>query len=261
MAELTVRALVLRETPFGDYDAYQSLLASDGRRIEVFCKNLRRKKKAPTGARQFCDSTFFLWEKNGKYRLREAEVEHDFWDLTQNIEHYALACYLCELTAVLTDESIENEPIYKLLWLAFYALTAQKREPGLVKAAFEMRAMAEDGYAVDFTSCHACDKRLAGGGAYFAGEAGAVFCLDCARPTQLRLTPLSQSNVSAMQHIMLSERKRLYAFSLGGRAAQQLSRMAENYVRYHLDRNFETLQFLHSLEISEPTTHNRGKKE
>lgn len=260
MAELTVRALVLRETPFGDYDAYQSLLARDGRRIEVFCKNIRRKKKAPTGARQFCDSTFFLWEKNGKYRLHEAEVEHDFWDLTQNIEHYALACYLCELTAALTDDNLENEPLYELLWLAFYALTVQKRETKLIKAAFEMRAMAESGYAVDFTHCMECGKQLAGGGAYFASEAGAVLCLDCARPAQLRLTPLSQSNVSAMQHIMAAKRKRLYAFSLGGRAAQQLARLTENYVCYHLDRNFETLQFLHSLEI-EPTTHNRGKKE
>lgn len=248
MAEQTVRALVLRETPFGDYDAYQSLLTSEGRRIEVFCKNLKRKKKTPTGARQFCDSTFFLWEKSGKYRLREAEVAHDFWDLTQNIEHFALACYLCELTTALTDDNMENESMYQLLWLAFYALTTQKRAPMLVKAAFEMRAMALSGYAVDPLHCRTCGKPLAGGGAYFAGEAGTVFCLDCGRPSQQRLTPLSQANVCAMQHMMSSELKRLFAFSLGERAAQQLAGLTEGYVRYHLDRDFETLHFLHSLQ-------------
>ena len=85
MAEVKLRALGLREVDFGDYDRYLTALTADGRRIEILCKNARRGKKQNPAARQFCYSEFILYERGGKYTLREAGLVHSFFPLTQDI--------------------------------------------------------------------------------------------------------------------------------------------------------------------------------
>ena len=94
MAEVKLRALVLREVDFGDWDRYLTVLAEDGRRVEILCKNARRGKKTNPAARQLCFSEFILAERGEKYALREADLVHSFFVLAEDIERYALACYL-----------------------------------------------------------------------------------------------------------------------------------------------------------------------
>ena len=149
MAEVKLRALVLREVDFGDWDRYLTVLAEDGRRVEILCKNARRGKKTTPAARQLCFSEFILAERGEKYALREADLVHSFFVLAEDIERYALACYLCELTSALSDPGLESPALCRLLLTALLALERKKREPALVKAAFELRVMAESGYAPD----------------------------------------------------------------------------------------------------------------
>ena len=73
MAEVKLRALVLREVDFGDWDRYLTVLAEDGRKVEILCKNARRGKKTNPAARQLCFSEFILAERGEKYALREAD--------------------------------------------------------------------------------------------------------------------------------------------------------------------------------------------
>lgn len=68
MAEVKLRALVLREVDFGDWDRYLTVLAEDGRRVEILCKNARRGKKTNPAARQLCFSEFILAERGGEVR-------------------------------------------------------------------------------------------------------------------------------------------------------------------------------------------------
>ena len=88
MAEVKLRALVLREVDFGDWDRYLTVLAEDGRRVEILCKNARRGKKTNPAARQLCFSEFILAERGEKYALREADLVHSFFGLAEDIERH-----------------------------------------------------------------------------------------------------------------------------------------------------------------------------
>ena len=83
---------------------------------------------------------------------------HSFFALAGDIEKYALSCYLNELTTALTVPDFDNPALCRLLLYALYALEGGKRDPELVKAAFEWRIMAESGYAPDLTSCGVCGE-------------------------------------------------------------------------------------------------------
>ena len=222
MAEVKLRALVLREVDFGDWDRYLTVLAEDGRRVEILCKNARRGKKTNPAARQLCFSEFILAERGEKYALREADLVHSFFVLAEDIERYALACYLCELTSALSD-------------------------PGLVKAAFELRVMAESGYAPDLTSCGVCGEVIENPPVCFSVRAGTAADAKCAGRVG-GYAQLVDSTLRAMLHALTAEPNKVYAFALSGPAREQFCGMAEEYVKYHLGRGFESLQFYRSLQ-------------
>lgn len=247
MAEVKLRALVLREVDFGDWDRYLTVLAEDGRRVEILCKNARRGKKTNPAARQLCFSEFILAERGEKYALREADLVHSFFVLAEDIERYALACYLCELTSALSDPGLENPALCRLLLTALLALERKKRDPALVKAAFELRVMAESGYAPDLTSCGVCGEAVSAGPVWFSVPAGGIVHESCARRVG-GCMPLDGSALRAVVHVLSAEPNKVYAFALSGPAGEQFCGMAEEYVKYHLGRGFESLQFYRSLQ-------------
>ena len=48
---------------------------------------------------------------------------------------------------------------------------------------------------------------------------------------------------------MCLQPNKVYAFALSGPAREQFCGMAEEYVKYHLGRGFESLQFYQSLQM------------
>ena len=246
-AEVKLRALGLREVDFGDFDRYLTALTEDGRRIEILCKNARRGKKQNPAARQLCYSEFILSDRGGRYTLRDADLVHSFFALAGDIEKYALSCYLNELTTVLTVPDFDNPALCRLLLYALYALEGGKRDPELVKAAFEWRIMAESGYAPDLTSCGVCGEVIENPPVCFSVRAGTAADAKCAKRVG-GYAQLVDSTLRAMLHVLTAEPNKVYAFALSGPAREQFCGMAEEYVKYHLGRGFESLQFYRSLQ-------------
>ena len=257
MAEVKLRALGLREVDFGDYDRYLTALTADGRRIEILCKNARRGKKQNPAARQFCYSEFILYERGGKYTLREAGLVHSFFPLTQDIERYALACYLAELTGALADEQTDCPALCSVLLTALSALEKKKRDPALVKAALEWRVMAEGGYAPDLAECSVCGEPLVRPPIFFSVAAGGAADEKCARRVG-GFTPLDNSAAAALRHALTADPRRLFAFTLTGPAKEQFTTLAERFAAYHLGRGFASLKLYESLKIEPKKSSKKG---
>ena len=172
MAEVKLRALVLREVDFGDWDRYLTVLAEDGRRVEILCKNERRGKKTNPAARQLCFSEFILAERGEKYALREADLVHSFFVCQTPRALRAGSLLVLNSISALSDPGLESPALCRLLLTALLALERKKREPALVKAAFELRVMAESGYAPDLTSCGVCGEVIENPPVCFSVRAG-----------------------------------------------------------------------------------------
>lgn len=172
MQHLTIKGLVIRETDFGDADRYITVLAESGARMEVLCKGVRRKSsRMAAAARLFCWSELTLYHGRGKYTLTDAELLHSFWGVAADMETYALCCYFAELAGAMTDENEETPAVTRLFLYALRAVADQKRGQKLVKAAFELRLMAESGFLPDLAVCGACQNPIAGA-VYFSVREG-----------------------------------------------------------------------------------------
>lgn len=250
MEHLTRKGLVIRETDFGDSDRYITVLTEDGRHIEVLCKGVRRRGgRMMNAVRLFCYSELTLYQgRGGKYTLQQADLIASFWGVTASMETYTLCCYLAELTGHMTDTEEDSPAAARLLLYALHALADQKRDRLTVKAALELRLMAESGYEPQLAPCSVCGGP-AGEPVWFSPQDGVCRCASCAeRLGASGYTKLAPATVSAMRHILTQELSRVYAFALSGPARAQLAWVCEAYALCRAERGFDSLTFYRSLE-------------
>ena len=248
MQQIKLKCLVIREVDFSEHDRYITVLTEHGRKLEVLCRGVRRKNKAGSAAaRLFCWSELELFERRGKYALDGASLINSFWGVTQDVEAYALACYLAELAAAMSDPGEDVPALTRLFLGALHMLSTGKRAPALVKPAFELRLMAESGFLPQLAPCAVCGAELRADGVWFSVRAGTAACGGCAARLGADYRRLPEGTAAAMQHILTSELRRAYAFTLGGDSLRVLGEICEDYVIYYADRLFDSLRFYHSL--------------
>ncbi len=248
MQQIKIKCLVIREVDFSEHDRYITALTEHGRKLEILCRNARRKgSRTANAARLFCWSEMNLYERRGRYSLDDAALISSFWGITQDIEAYALACYFAELSAVMSDTGEETPALTRLFLGALYLLSGHKRPPAVIKPAFELRLMAESGFLPQLSPCAVCGAALAPADVWFSVRAGTAACGGCAKRLGADYRQLLPGTLAAMQHILSSDLKRVYAFALGGESLRLLGEICEDYTIYYTDKLFESLRFYHSL--------------
>lgn len=243
---ISLRGLVIRETDFGEYDRYITVLTETGIKMDILCRGLRRKgSKQAAAVRLFCYTEFLLFESREKYTLNDATLIASFWGITQDIEAYALCCYFSELVTMVSQSDEPSPAITRLFLYALRVLSTKQRPVPLVKAAFELRLFAEAGFALQIAACGACQRAPLP--PMLSLREGTIVCGACAKRLGGAWKPLEIGTLAAMRHIMDNEMPRVFSFSLGGKSGMQLGALCEEYALYHAERSFESLTFYHSL--------------
>lgn len=240
-----MRGLILKEVNTGEADKIITVLTEKNGKISVLAKNIRRVKgRFGAGASFLCYSDFEVEpSRNELYYLRRATPVENFFSLSEQIEKLALAAYLGQLTSAIVPECFPTEGrTLALLLNTFYVLANTNRDIRLVKSVFELRLMAEEGYAPETAVCAACGSLefpLS-----FSVINGAVFCPSCAKEDGILI---NETLYKALSYILNANLKKIYAFSVGEENLKVLSRLAEDYCMYHTGREIPALNYLKSL--------------
>ncbi len=252
-----LKGLVLRETPVGENDSWLDILTADRGRTSVYARGVRRYKSRSRDATLPLTCSVFTVERDKPdftvlCEAQKLESYAAIGDLVKN----ALAMYIAEL---LREFALPDEPDSGLLRLALnalHALISGKYPVPQIKAAFELRLMADEGYAPDLSGCADCrafdtdDMSLdVMNGALVCGpclEKRAANAPEGAAPedgTATVLLPVSRTTVAAMKYVISAPLERLLAFRLPPSGLAELSSVCENYLLNHLERGFATLDF------------------
>lgn len=241
-----VKGIVLREKDSKESDKILTVLTSELGKITVVAKGARSRRSKVIAATQFLAfSELVLSESHGWQYLTEASTIELFDGVRGDIELLSLGSYFAELVEYVSSDETEAQTLLSLLLNALYALGALHRPQELVKAAFELRLMAEIGFEPLLDSCCAC-------GADEPAESvldlqgGTLLCRTCARNGTF--APLTLGALQACRHVLYGDPKRLYSFSLQVRDLVCFSDAVQAYLRTMLDRNFHTLDFYRNLK-------------
>lgn len=243
----TTKGVVIAERSFGDTSKYIDILTGDMGIVEVVVTGAKKLTGQTVSATQmFAYTNFCLSDYKDKFSIDSAEPIDIFYGLRTGLEKVALASYFAEVLsyAVMNEQKTEN--ILRLLLNTLHFLANDKRDLSMLKSIFEMRLMAETGFIPALLGCENC-KLYEAEKMFLLIDDGLIYCESCfEKPADKFFVEMDIPTLSAIRHIALSDFSKLYNFKVSPACQSRLSYITENYLLYHLGRNFKTLNFYKS---------------
>lgn len=244
----TVRGLIIRSVDYKEADKILTVLTDTRGCLTVKARGVRRKgSRLKAAAQLFAYSQMTLYEQKGRATLHEAEVLEAFSGLQTDIVKMALASYFAEVLGTEAEDAPMDTDVQRLALNCLYALANDLCEPGVVKAAFELRYMQMAGYAPDLGACTVCgreDPTLP----VAMLDGGTVRCHGCALPGYTgRQMPISAAVLQAARYILSCDLKKLFSFRLPSDDMERLGRVCEAWLLACMERGFRTLDFYKSV--------------
>lgn len=247
---LTVKGVVLTQRTVGEQDRFIDVLTAEYGVIEVLVKGAGKiSSKTGSGTQLFAYSEFCLNDKKkGARMLSSVSPIQIFYGLRGSVTAVSLASYFAEVIryAVLPRAGIPE--ILRLMLNCLHFLSQKDADEAMIKAIFELRISALLGFMPDVVMCRRC-------GAYlpeqlcFAVEDGYFFCDTCRRGSDDLRTVIEMpaGSLLAIRHIVLSDLEKIFSFRLKDHCREPLYTFAEEFLLYHFDREFRTLEFYETI--------------
>lgn len=243
--KVEIDGLVINEQPIAEKDKLVTILTSTMGVIRAFvrgAKNIRSSKCAAT--QLLCYSKFNIYQSKDKYIVDDAYTVEMFVKLRTNVINMGYAQYFCELAMRLCPTGQSSNDMLRLFLNGLYLLSTGKKDPLLVKACVEMRLLSMLGYMPDLVMCRHCGK-YEDNSMYFIADSGNIICYKCLSDKRINSAePLSVGVLRALRHTVYADFNKLFAFSLSQESLKELNSATEQYLLYHTEYDFKTLQFL-----------------
>ncbi len=264
------RGLVLAENPWGESDKILTVLTAEAGKISVLLKggaSLRNKSAA--SCIPFCFSEFVTADRGGRPWVREVSEIESFPRIRKNLELTSAALYICDVAGDVCVENSDESEMLQLVLNTLYALDRGLRKRDEIKAAFELRTAAVCGFSPDLVRCSECGKSEAEV-MFLDVMDGVLQCENCRRrqnslpPREghsLLLFQLEKPLLDVMRYVCYSNAKKFLSFDLPARYADRFYDYCEKYLLSHVEKNFRTLDFLHSLKAMPEISVKSDRKE
>lgn len=216
--------------------------------MSVIARGARRKNsKFAACAQSLAYGEWTLYRRGEWYYANEGETLELFAGLRQDLEAMALGFYMAELTECVTTEDTASDDILRHLLNGLYALSALHKPPRLVKAAFELKLLAWQAMSLWRTAAPTAVCRTRRSPCWTWCRACCT-AADAAGEERALSMPLCANSLAALRHILYGDPKRLYSFTLEGKAMDRLAGAAEAFAAAQLERGFRTLDFYKSVQ-------------
>ncbi|MBE5832424.1 MAG: DNA repair protein RecO [Butyrivibrio sp.] len=212
---ITLRGIVLKHAPVGDYDWSVTIFTSDKGKITAFARSARKPGNKLSGCVEpFCFGTFKLFVGRNSYTIIEADIENYFEGFRGDLEGACYGTFFLELASFYTRENNEDVELLNLLYVSLKALLKENINNRLARCIFELRALKIE------------------------GEYPGI-------PENERLL---ESTRYAMRFITESPLNKLFSFSLSPEVLDELDMITRRYRAMFIDRPLKSLEMLSAIE-------------
>lgn len=147
MTDLTMlKGLIIKVEPIGEYDRRVVILTDDRGKISAFAKGARRtNSKLVAGTNLFCFGEFALFSGRNSYSINDAKITNYFSFLRDDFVGAYYGMHFAEIADYYCRENLNDKPMLTLLYQTLRALESDKFDNKLVRACFEIKAVALQG--------------------------------------------------------------------------------------------------------------------
>lgn len=244
MAAYPAEAIVLHRISLGETDRIVTLLTLERGKLHAVAKGSRRPGGKFGGASElFTRSRLLLAEGRNLDIITQCEVVESFMGLRGDLALLARATYLCELVDCLLEEREPDDDVFHLLETALHLLTHCGDGPDVVVHAFELRLLGVRGYAPELGHCVRCGEALPRRRGGFSPSLGGALCPAC-RPAAADAVGLGPEGLHWLRELAEGDPIALVGRAPGVEAARDVQRCLRRFVRYHVERDLKSADFL-----------------
>jgi DNA repair protein RecO (recombination protein O) len=252
-------AVVLRRTDFGEADRILTLFTPTYGKVRAIAKGVRRTTSRLAGHLEpFTRTQLLLATGRDLDIVTQAEARERLDALRGDLWHATGAWYAAELI----DRFLEDADPHPRLY-ALFVETLRRLEAGAEQQAqhasptpqdtlrswlalryFELRLLDELGFRPNLHQCTGCDTPLRPEENAFSAEMGGALCPNCARYAQRRL---SLHALKILRLLQTTEWEALPRLRLEPSLQAEIEGILQGTLRYHLDRDLKSWNFLHAV--------------
>ncbi len=143
---ICVTGMILKSEPIGEYDRRVVILTKERGKLSAFARGARRPgNRFMASTNPFCFGTFKLYPGRNAYTLQEIHIDNFFEELRNDFVGAYFGIYFMEIADYYGRENNDNKELLKLLYQALRALIHPAYDNRLVRAIFEIKAIAVNG--------------------------------------------------------------------------------------------------------------------
>lgn len=261
MTDFKINGLVIGERELGDNDKLLTILSERYGKVYAIGKGVKSLKNRNMCCSQPFTYASFNLRKRGKYYfITESDLIENFFDIRNDILKLSLASFICEVVNQIAQEGAAEDEILRLTLNTLYAINKDKQPLEIIRAAFQLKIIAESGMYPDITCCSICGKDNVTDG-YLDLVDGVIVCSECKnkanftnvenpfteRGLQKPIVLISEALLRVIEFIVSSDSKRFLSFTLDEQEWGLFFDFSERFLINQLERSFFTLDFYKSL--------------
>ncbi|MGQ9674802.1 MAG: DNA repair protein RecO [Chloroflexota bacterium] len=242
-------AIVLKRIDIGEADKVLTLYTPHLGKIRAVARGVRRPTSRLAGhVELFNHSAMMLAKGRNLDIVTQSQTIDSFMKLRDDLWRTTHAYYVAELLDQLTEEDLENYPVYELL-LATLKRLDEGRNPETTVRFFEMRVLGYLGYQPELHNCVQCRRPLGPTANFFSAASGGVLCLDCGRP-EPTAKPLTLAAFKMLRLLQSGDYTLAARVKVGESLRRELESLLRGSVQFILERELKSAAFLNSLRAN-----------
>ncbi len=212
---VTVRGIVLKHSPSGDYDWVVTIFTASMGKITAFARGARKPGNKLCGTVEpFCFGTFKLFASRSAYNIMEADIENYFEGFRSDLEGACYGTFYLEMASYYTRENNEDVELLNLLYLTLKATLKENFSNVLVRCIFELKSLQIEGE--------------------YPGE-----------PSDIKLSDSARYTLSYIEKSPLGQ---LFTFDVREDVLSEIAAVAHLYRKKFIDRPIKSLEMLSAFD-------------
>jgi len=189
-------------------------LTDDRGKISAFARGARKSNsKLVAGTNLFCFGEFALFRGRNSYSVNDAKISNYFAFMRDDFVSAYYGMYFAEIADYYCHENLDDKPMLTLMYQTLRALESDRFDNRLVKACFEIKAVALQG---EFPGVNSTKK-------------------------------YNSDTIVALDYILKTSPEKLYSFAVKEDILAQLIEIGTDTVRHCIDVPLKSAEVLNTL--------------
>jgi len=256
-------AIILDSFDYGESDRILAFCTKDFGKVKGIAKGARRSRKRFVGRLEpgSCINLFFHYsEKSELVRVEDAALINGFAGIRGDVERFASACYLLELTGAFTRPGLSLPEVFSTLF-DFISSIGRGVDNALMSRFFEVKLLSILGFMPGLEHCVSCGVAVGsperGGKLCFCPQRGGLLCKDClgelmGEAAGRGLLSLSAGTAMFIQAVERMAVEKLDRLRPGPSFMDEAGPILDTFIKIRLGHGLKTKKFMDQMNNLNP---------